>query len=614
MRAVLYLHLVCAILVTAQAGTKYAWTARRELLANNGEIYYLSYTVDKVEKVLVIKVVAKTTGWIGFGFGEPTSGSMIGADIVTASVDDSRGFVEVKDWFVGWSAYPWNSDSLYPVQDPGESDWVALSGYVKDGWTTVILKRSLSTGKEDDRDIVPGKMKIIYAYGYGSEVSYHGLNRGSAEVDFMSPPASFEAPLDTHGNWTLTMNKFSSFSRHSPTTYVCKSWELPTDKERHITAINVKLDERTGQFAHHLVLHICNRNVVSLWPTAKQCETPTASACTTLLYAWAIGGNPLILPPNAGFLVGTQQLDVRYVTLEIHYDVPQFATHLPDHDDSGVVLYYTETLRDHHASSVTLADPWATNPAIPKQRRAYHVDTVCPSLCTKRRLKSSVHVFASFLHMHAYGKEIYTTKNSRENIVNKVDFWNYRFQQIANVSYTINPGDSLHTHCTYDTSRRNETVLFGLRSTDEMCMDFVFYYPRMPNWAFCGNATFTYRSYATKSAGSVCGDNFSSFRPDIRNGIRIAGRSIIFPASQSQQSNIELTSTKPSWFWIQVAAIIPISTILVFIFLLKAHVKENSSSSKETVEDDRVAEKETFVPNTGLSDREYIFEDINAAM
>lgn len=43
-------------------------------------------------------------GWMGFGFGEPSSGSMLGADLVLASLSD--GAVKVSDTHVPFSAYP----------------------------------------------------------------------------------------------------------------------------------------------------------------------------------------------------------------------------------------------------------------------------------------------------------------------------------------------------------------------------------------------------------------------------------------------------------------------------------------------------------------------------
>ena len=63
---------------------------------------------------------------------------------------------------------------------------------------------------------------------------------------------------------------------------------------------------------------------------------------------------------------------------------------------------------------------------------------------------------------------------------------NFGFQNTVEVNYTISKGDSLSTHCVYDTSKSKEKVTFGLESEQEMCMDFVFYYPKENTGLACG--------------------------------------------------------------------------------------------------------------------------------
>jgi hypothetical protein len=58
------------------------------------------------------------------------------------------------------------------------SDWVALQGRQVDGCTSVLLKRKLITGDQQDRDVVPGSMKLLWAYGTSDAVSYHQVLAG----------------------------------------------------------------------------------------------------------------------------------------------------------------------------------------------------------------------------------------------------------------------------------------------------------------------------------------------------------------------------------------------------------------------------------------------------
>jgi len=84
--------------------------------------------------------------------------------------------------------------------------------------------------------------------------------------------------------------------------------------------------------------------------------------------------------------------------------------------------------------------------------------------------------------MHSYGKQIWTSHypddNSNNKIVqNRIDFWNFEFQQTTMVNYTINKGDKLSTHGIYDLTDSDQEVSFGQKSSQEMLFDFLFVYP-----------------------------------------------------------------------------------------------------------------------------------------
>jgi hypothetical protein len=59
--------------------------------------------------------------------------------------------------------------------------------------------------------------------------------------------------------------------------------------------------------------------------------------------------------------------------------------------------------------------------------------------------------------------------------------YDFNFQQVRTIpSRKINPGDKLELTCKYRTLDRNSTVFGGLGTYQEMCLDFLFYYPRSP--------------------------------------------------------------------------------------------------------------------------------------
>ena len=87
---------------------------------------------------------------VGFGLGEPTSGSMPGSDIVTAYVK-SDGKVEIQDRFAIGFAYP-SEDTC--------NDWQLISGTESNGRTVIEVSRKLVTNDTQDRPITEGEMKV----------------------------------------------------------------------------------------------------------------------------------------------------------------------------------------------------------------------------------------------------------------------------------------------------------------------------------------------------------------------------------------------------------------------------------------------------------------------
>jgi len=141
------------------------------------ESYTLYWNVDPVEtETITIAMQVKTTGWVGFGLGEPTSGSMPGADIIVGMVRDGKA--EITDRHA--------IDKIMPIVDDCQ-DWVLINGEENDGVTIIEASRKLNTKDNQDRPVMGGSVRIVYAYAAtGLDVfDYHGPNRhGTAQVLF----------------------------------------------------------------------------------------------------------------------------------------------------------------------------------------------------------------------------------------------------------------------------------------------------------------------------------------------------------------------------------------------------------------------------------------------
>ena len=62
--------------------------------------------------------------------------------------------------------------------------------------------------------------------------------------------------------------------------------------------------------------------------------------------------------------------------------------------------------------------------------------------------------------------------------------------------YEVNPGDTLTTAC-YFKNPPNNKLKFGLSSDEEMCIDFLLYYPAVENTKFCASESSSSNAFMT---------------------------------------------------------------------------------------------------------------------
>lgn len=192
-------------------------------------------------------------------------------------------------------------------------------------------------------------------------------------------------------------------------------------------------------------------------------------------------------PEEAGILV--DGLSKKYVIMETHFDNPSYPSNSQQRrsliDSSGVRLYYTDTRRRYILGSIQTGDALVTLRDTPVAHDVSYQFS-CPSICTSR-FSEPVTLVSSFLHMHRTGRHASTNifhatdahgRTTLKASLNQVSFWSDRFQHARRVyePVLLNPGDQIQTSCTYDTSKRRN-VTFGFSTDQEMCMDFVMYYP-----------------------------------------------------------------------------------------------------------------------------------------
>lgn len=98
-------------------------------------------------------------------------------------------------------------------------------------------------------------------------------------------------------------------------------------------------------------------------------------------------------------------------------------------------------------------------------------------------LPKPVTLLASQLHMHANGVRMITEQIRNGKVLGgaesprRIDYYDFNFQDQIDRKMTLMPGDTLRTTCQY---WPKADAKFGLGSEEEMCVDFVPYFPAEP--------------------------------------------------------------------------------------------------------------------------------------
>lgn len=168
----------------------------------------------------------------------------------------------------------------------------------------------------------------------------------------------------------------------------------------------------------------------------------------------------------------------------MHYDNPNS---IPgQHDNSGVKIYYDTTRTQYLGGVMQLGDAQVNSDPLPAKKAQIHNEYSCPASCTSK-MPQKVNIFGDFLHAHGQGTMLYSTitdANGNTRTLNRIEYYDNRFEQITPVSDYLDKGESLNTHCVYQTMDRTSDVEFFMGTSDEMCLEYVFYYPRFDN-ALC---------------------------------------------------------------------------------------------------------------------------------
>lgn len=256
--------------------------------------------------------------------------------------------------------------------------------------------------------------------------------------------------------------------------YVCYGMTVKSGSKRHITALGAHIDDRAT--VHHVLVFAAE---IGLPSEPTPCPAGVASDWK-LLMGWAPGGTPVYLPDEAGFV--QREGESRYV-VQIHYNN---ARALSGHrDTTGFDLCTTDQLRPFDADAMATGSLAVTIPPRAKHtqtcRYTWGSGTVIPLASYPK-----IRVFSQTPHMHALGESMGTwveRPGSAPVPVGKPGPFDVDNQTANAASVEVSPGDVFRTTCRWNNTT-DGIVRNGEGSDDEMCFNFLGYYPKVDDPAF----------------------------------------------------------------------------------------------------------------------------------
>jgi len=446
------------------------------MLDTNGDyILYWNYNDTHV----TFEAHVRTKGWIGLGIS--SNGNMYPADVVVGWL--ANGTVHFADRHT--------TGHVAPVKDQSQ-DWHVLMGEENEFGTVLKFVRPIDTcDSAEDEVIQEGTVRLIYAFNPvdpvdDDDIRYHGTHRGTKSVSLLSKyhvPQSMPSDL-THYDF-LNRNLVVPSGK---TTYWCQAFQMPDiGGKRHLIKYEPVITPGNDKLVHHILLYRCKGIDPSLHGQSGDCygKRPKGFDCSDIFLAWAIGGQEFYFPDHTGLSVGASD-DPSFYIMETHYDNPTQRSGVID--NSGLRITMTTTLRPNEVGTMMIGMEVNFRQVVPPFEPAFVSSGYCGQFCMEKGLSQAsvpaVNVIGAVQHAHLLAERIQTRhfRNGTEltPIMDDPNYdFNFQEMRLLKKEAVVKPGDSLRVDCTYDSTKRQRPTLGGLSTQEEMCLTFIFYYPKI---------------------------------------------------------------------------------------------------------------------------------------
>ncbi|XP_039432205.1 MOXD1 homolog 2-like [Culex pipiens pallens] len=329
--------------------------------------------------------------------------------------------------------------------------------------------------------------------------------------------------------------------------YWCKIFKLDDfHQKHHLVRYEPVFDSSTSVlYLNHMLLYECQGLSDELENLSRQrgqpCFQLQSMHCNTVVANWARGSDGFSFPQETGYPLDSHQ--ATYYMLETHYNNPDYSYDFTSYyrknlskqqrnmnihghseddeeeeeeesvedqppvadyedgaagaaeqqvvDNSGLKLYYTQTLRKFDAGvlSVGLDPNWRH--IIPPGQQKVVSEGHCIGACTERGFpRDGINIFAVMTRTHLIGRQVKLRQiRGNEELQPIVHDTNIdpSYQDYRRLPAPVKalPGDSLIAECIYDSSSRKSITLGGMTTREEICLVLTLYYPRQKELTSC---------------------------------------------------------------------------------------------------------------------------------
>ncbi|XP_038193994.2 dopamine beta-hydroxylase [Arvicola amphibius] len=440
-------------------------------------IIELSWNISYVQEIIHFQLKVRGLR-AGVLFGMSDRGEMENADLIILWTDGNRPYF----------ADAW-SDQKGQLHLDTQQDYQLLQVQRTPDGLSLLFKRPFVTCDPKDYLIEDDTVHLVYGilekpFQSLEAINISGLHTGLQRVQLLKTEVPTpDMPADVQ---TMEIRTANVVIPDNETTYWCYVTKLPTNFSRHhIIMYEAIVTEGNEALVHHMEVFQCASEFKTIPSFNAPCDSKMKpnqlNYCRHVLAAWALGAKAFYYPEEAGVAFGGPNSSP-YLRLEVHYHNPR---HIHGrHDSSGIRLYYTATLRKYNAGIMELGLVYTPVMAIPPQETAFVLTGYCTDECTRVALPNTgIHIFASQLHTHLTGRKVITVlaRGGQESeIVNRDNHYSPFFQDIRMLKKVVSvlPGDVLITSCTYNTEGRKLATVGGFGILEEMCVNYVHYYPQ----------------------------------------------------------------------------------------------------------------------------------------